>query len=123
VRFRFVAAERAQFLVSLLCKTVGVTRQGFYAWQRRAPSRRSVEDAVLLERIRRIHQETNRAYGAPRIYLDLREDHGLRVGKKRVARLMRQAGLRGADGSRGGPRTTIREPAAPSPPDLVDRRW
>jgi putative transposase len=122
MKFRFVAAERAQFPVSLLCKTIGVTRQGFYAWLRRMPSRRSVADAGLLERIRQIHQETNRAYGAPRIYLDLR-DEGVRVGKKRVARLMRADGLRGADGSRGGPRTTIREPAQPSAPDLVDRQF
>ena len=64
MKFRFVAAERAQFPVSLLCKTIGVTRQGFYAWLRRAPSRRSVQDAGLLERIRRIHRETNQAYGA-----------------------------------------------------------
>jgi putative transposase len=102
---------------------MSVTRQGFYAWKRRPPSRRSVEGAVLLERIRQIHAETNQAYGAPRVYLDLREDHGLRIGMKRVARLMRQAGLRRADGSRGGPRTTIREPAQPSAPDLVDRQF
>jgi putative transposase len=122
VRFRFVAAERAQFPVSLLCKTIGVTRQGFYAWTRRPPSRRSVSDAALLERIRQIHRETNQAYGAPRVFLDLR-DEGVRVGKKRIARLMRSDGLRGADGSRGGPRTTIREPAQPSAPDLVDRQF
>ena len=122
MKFRFVAAERAQFPVSLLCKTIGVTRQGFYAWLRREPSARSVSDAVLLERIRQIHTETNQAYGAPRIYLDLC-DEGVRVGRKRIARLMRADGLRGADGSRGGPRTTVREPAQPSAPDLVDRRF
>ena len=123
MRFRFVVAERAQFPVSRLCSAVGVTPQGFYAWRRRLPSRRSVEDAALLERIRQIHTETNGAYGAPRILLDLRHDHGLGVGRKRVARLMRQAGLRGADGRRGGPRTTVREPAQPSAPDLVDRQF
>jgi putative transposase len=123
MKFRFVAAERAQFPVSRLCTAVGVTRQGFYAWRRRGPSARSVADQALLVRIRQIHTETNQAYGAPRILLDLRHDHLLAVGKKRVARLMRQAGLRGADGSRGGPRTTIREPAQPSAPDLVDRQF
>lgn len=123
MRFRFVVAERAQFPVSLLCKAVGVSRQGFYAWLRREPSVRSVEDAALLEQIRQIHRETNGAYGAPRILLDLRHDHGVRIGKKRIARLMRADGLRGADGSRGGPRTTIREPAHPSAPDLVDRQF
>jgi putative transposase len=94
MKFRFVAAERAQFPVSRLCTAVGVTRQGFYAWRRRGPSARSVADQALLARIRQIHQETNCAYGAPRILLDLRHDHLLAVGKKRVARLMRQAGLR-----------------------------
>jgi len=122
MKFRFVVAEKAQFPVSLLCRTVGVTRQEFYAWQRRLPSQRSVEDAALLERIRQIHTETNRAYGAPRIFLDLR-DEGVHVGRKRIARLMRADGLRGADGTRGGPQTTVREPAQPSAPDLVDRRF
>lgn len=122
MRFRFVVAERAQFPVSLLCTAIGVTRQGFYAWLGRAPSARSLSDAALLERIRQIHAETNQASGAPRIYLDLR-DEGVRVGRKRIARLMRADGLRGADGSRGGPRTTIREPAQPSAPDLVDRQF
>ena len=123
MKFRFVDAERAQFPVSLLCRCVGVTRQGFYAWRRRGPSARQVADEALLVRIRQIHADTNRSYGAPRILLDLRFDHDLRVGKKRVARLMRQAGLRGADGRRGGPHTTVREPAQPSAPDLVDRQF
>jgi putative transposase len=100
-----------------------VTRQGFYAWKRRRPSARSVRDAELTERIADIHADTNGIYGAPRIHLELREDRGVRVGRKRVARLMRVAGLRGADGRRGGPRTTIREPAQPSAPDLVDRQF
>jgi len=123
MKFRFVDAERAQFPVSLLCRCVEVTRQGFYAWRRRGPSARQVADEALLVRIRQIHADTNRSYGAPRILLDLRFDHDLRVGKKRVARLMRQAGLRGADGRRGGPHTTVREPAQPSAPDLVDRQF
>jgi putative transposase len=99
-----------------------VTRQGFYAWTRRQPSQRSVHDAALAERIRQIHTDTSGIYGAPRIHLELRMVDGVRVGRKRIARLMR-AGLRGADGGRGGPRTTIREPAQPSAPDLVDRRF
>lgn len=123
MKFRFVEAERAQFPVSLLCKTIGVTRQGFYAWNRRAPSPRSVSDAKLTERIAQIHTDTSGIYGAPRIHLELRDEHDTRVGRKRVARLMRLAGLRGADGRRGGPRTTIRQPAQPSAPDLVDRQF
>ena len=78
-------------------------------------------DRVLAERIRQIYLDTEEIYGAPRIYSELRLADGIRVGKKRVARLMRQLGLRGADGKRGGPRTTIRDPKRLSAPDLVDR--
>jgi putative transposase len=119
--FRFVEAEAAQFPVSLLCRVVGVTRQGFYAWKRRPPSQRERVDRRLGERIRQIHRESEEIYGAPRIHSELKLGDGLPVGKKRVARLMRQLGLRGADGRRGGPRTTIRDPRRLSARDLVDR--
>ncbi len=121
-RFRFVAEEAAEFSVSLLCRVVGVSRQGYYAWRRRAPSARQVADAALTERIREIHADTEGIFGAPRIYAELRDVDGLKISRKRVARLMREHGLRGADGRRSiGRRTTIRDPARPSPPDLVDR--
>jgi putative transposase len=120
-RFRFVEAEAAQFPVSLLCRVVGVTRQGFYAWKRREPCARALADRELGEWIRRVHEQTEGIYGAPRIHAELRLEHGVRVGRKRVARLMRQLGLRGADGKRGGPRTTVRDPQRVSAPDLVDR--
>jgi putative transposase len=120
-RFRFVEAEAAQFPVSLLCKTIGVTRQGFYAWRKRPPSARELADRRLCDRIREIHTETEEAYGAPRIYNELRLGDGIAVGKKRVARLMRQLEIKGADGKRGGLRTTIRDPKRVSAPDLVDR--
>jgi putative transposase len=123
MRFRFVAEEAAEFPVSLLCKTVGVTRGGFYAWRRRAPSARAVEDARLGVLIRQIYDGAFAIYGAPRVHAELRIAHGERVGKKRVARLMRAQGLRGADGRRGGPRTTTRDAKRPSAPDLVDRRF
>ena len=124
--FGFVEAERAQFPVSLLCRVVGVTRQGYYAWKRRGPSDRELADIDLADidlavRIRRVHEQTEGIYGAPRIQAELRLAHGVRVGKKRVARLMRQLGLKGADGRGGGPRTTIREAGRSSAPDLVDR--
>jgi len=120
-KFRFVEAEAAQFPASLLCRDVGVTRQRFYAWKRRPPSARELADRVLAERIREIYAETEEIYGAPRIYSELRLGDGIRVGKKRVARLMRQLGIRGADGRRGGVRTTVRDPRRDSAPDLVDR--
>lgn len=94
--FRFVEAEAAQFPVSLLCRVVGVTRQGFYAWRRRPPSARELADRKLTARIKEIFIETEEIYGAPRIYSELKLGDGLAVGKKRVARLMRQLGIRGA---------------------------
>ena len=120
-RFRFVEAEAAAFPVSLLCRVVGVTRQGFYAWKRRPPSSRELADQVLAERIKVIHAESEQIYGAPRIYSELKLGDGIQVGTKRVARLMRQLGIRGADGRRGGYRTTVRDPKRSSAPDLVDR--
>ena len=104
-------------------QVVGVTRQGYYAWKRREPSARELADRELGERIRAVHAETEGIYGSPRIHAELRLEHGIRVGRKRVARLMRLLELRGADGKRGGPRTTIRDPKRASAPDLVDRRF
>ncbi len=77
----------------------------------------------MLEQIRQIHADTSGIYGAPRVHLELRLGHQICVGKKRVARLMRAAGLRGADGRRGGPRTTVRNQEHSAASDLVDRRF
>ena len=122
-RFRFVAEQAAQFRVSLLCKTISVSRGGFYAWKDRPPSDRARADAELGERIRLVHKDTEGIYGAPRIHTELQLAQGIGVGRKRVARLMRDLGLRGADDRRGGPRTTIRDPKRPAAPDLVDRSF
>jgi putative transposase len=121
-RFRFIAEEAAQFPVSLLCRVLGVTGQGYYAWKGRPPSARAIADAQLSEQIGQIHDEVLGIYGAPRIHAELALAHGIRVGRKRVARLMRDLGIFGA-GRRGGPRTTTRDPARPSAPDLVDRSF
>ena len=80
-RFRFVEAEAAQFPVSLLCRVVGVTRQGFYAWKRRPPSARELADGKLAERIRQIFTETEEIYGAPRIYSELKLADGSRSAR------------------------------------------
>ena len=101
---------------------LGVTRGGYYAWRTRPPSARAIADAELSERIGQIHDQTLGIYGAPRVHAELRLGHGIHVGRKRVARLMRERGIFGA-GRRGGPRTTIRDPARASAPDLVDRSF
>ncbi len=104
-RFRFVEDEAAQFPVSLLCRVVGCTRQGFYAWRREPPSARELADRELDERIREIYAETEEIYRRAADLLRAEASAtGITVGRKRVARLMRQLGLRGADGRRrGGP--------------------
>jgi len=120
-RFRFIAQEAAQFSVSLLCRVTGVSRGGFYAWRSRPPSARAIADEALAAQIAAIHDQTLGIYGAPRIHAELSLGHGVSVGKKRVARIMRALGIFGASGRRAGPRTTTRDPARASAPDLVDR--
>jgi len=99
-----------------------VPRAGFYAWQSRPPSARAVADQALLERIRQIHQRSRATYGAPRVHAELRLDHGVCVSRKRVARLVRTAGLVGCHRrrSRG---LTRRDPQAAPAPDLVERAF
>jgi len=105
-----------------MCRVLKVSPSGFYAWLRRPPSRRAMEDAVLTERIRQIHVASDSNYGSPNIHAELR-DEGTRVGCKRVARLMRKAGLRGVSRRRGFIVTT-RHDAKPRPaPDLVNRKF
>jgi transposase InsO family protein len=104
MRFRFVAAERAAFPVRRLCRLAGVAASGFYAWLRRGPGRRAGEDVGLAGRIAAILEASRRTYGSPRVHAELRED-GVRIGRGRVARLMREAGLAVAR-RRRVPRTT-----------------
>jgi putative transposase len=121
--FRLIEAEKAQHPVSLLCSVLGVTRAGFYAWWQRGPSRRALGDAELVALIGRVFVESLETYGAPRVHAELRETHGVRVGRKRVARLMRQLELEGVSRRVKRRRTTIPDPAAAPAPDLVGRRF
>ena len=117
--FRFIAAERANHAISLMCRLLGVSRSGFHAWQRRSPSQRTLHDAWLLERIRQIHARGRRTYGSPRIHAELRR-RGVGVGRKRVERLMRAAGVSGV-GRRRRRGTTIRVQGVRVADDLVAR--
>jgi transposase InsO family protein len=94
-RFRFVEEHRGRYPVKRLCALVEVSRQGFYAWLRRPPSLRAMNDEQLLKVIRIVHRDSRRTYGAPRVHGQLAR-RGHRVGCKRVARLMRTDGLVGA---------------------------
>jgi putative transposase len=119
--FRFIRAEKATHPVSLLCRLLGVSRSGFHAWERRAPSQRSLEDAWLVEQIRAVHTRSRETYGSPRVHAELRRQ-GLRVGRKRAERLMRIAGLSGSHRRRKG-KTTIRVQGVRVADDLVDRNF
>jgi len=117
--FRFIAAQRADHSIKTLCRVLGVSRSGFHAWATRPPSTRELADRALLERVRQLHVASRRTYGAPRIYRDLKAD-GVRVGRKRVERLMRKDGLSGTVKRRRG-KTTIRVPGVRVAEDLVKR--
>ena len=105
-----------------MCRLLDISASGYYAWLERAPSARAVSDAELLEKIRAIHTASRSTYGAPRILHELRETHELHVSRKRVARLMREAGIQGVH-RRKRAHTTIRCDDARAAPDLVDRNF
>ena len=119
MRFRFVAAERAAFPVRTLCRVAGASASGFYAWLRRGPGCRARDDDGLARRIAAIFAASRRTYGSPRVHAELRA-HGRRVGRKRVARLMRGMGL-AARRKRRFRRTTDSAHALPVAPDLLGR--
>jgi putative transposase len=116
-----VSAHQAIYPVAVACSVLGLSRSGYYAFKVRPASARSLSDEVLLERIRRIHTKSRETYGAPRVQAELAAD-GVRVGCKRVARLMRSAGLRGVS-RRRETRTTIRSKRVRPAADLVDRNF
>jgi putative transposase len=120
--YRFISVEKARTPVSLCCELLGVSRSGYYDWARRAPSDRALSDAWLTEKIATIHRRRRRVYGARRIHAELRFEHDIRVGRKRVERLMRQAGISGLVRRKRG-RTTIRVPGVRVADDLVERQF
>ena len=114
-------AHRAEFPISTMCDVLGVSTSGYYAWLDRPPSGRDRRDEELTEMIEQIHEQSYGTYGSPRVHAELKA-RGERVGKKRVARLMRAAGLRGVS-RRKCPTTTTRDDRARPAPDLVDRQF
>ena len=117
--FKLIDAEMACYPVAVLCRMLGVSKSGYYAWRGRPPSERRRQDALLIEKIREIHSRSRETYGYPRVHAELRS-LGVRCGRRRVARLMRAAGLRGC--VRGKKRrTTRRDPRAAPAPDLLRR--
>lgn len=115
-----MSENRADFPIATMCRVLGVSESGFHAWANRAPSARARSDGALLERIGAFHAASHGTYGAPRIQADLRAV-GMRVSQKRVARLMRAAGIVGVSRRRFVVTTT--RDGARQAPDLVDRTF
>ena len=121
-RYAFIDREKAHHDVAVLCRLLKVSRSGFYAWLSRPPSARAVADEVLTTQIRTAFDDNRQVYGAPRIHAELAEA-GVRVGRKRVARLMRQVGIVGCHRRKRPFSTTRSDPKAEAAPDRVDRRF
>ena len=122
--YTFMEAQKAHYRISAMCRILKVSKSGFYGWKDRPPSARAQADAVLSEKIPRIHTDSRQTYGAPRVHFELRT-LGVRCARKRVARLMRRSGLFGCGGPRKKVRTTLRSRTERTPPapDLVKRNF
>ena len=122
--YRHISAERAHcaFPVSVMCELLGVSESGYWAWVKRPPSDRELGDAWLTERIRRVHDASGGRYGSPRVHAMLARE-GIRVGEKRVARLMREAGLQGAHRRRRRRGCTVRVDGVEPFADKVKREF
>jgi putative transposase len=118
--FGFVLARKAEHSIAMMCRVLEVSRSGYHAWASRPPAARAVKDARLTERIRELHVLRRRVYGSPRIWADLVLGDGERIGRKRVERLMRQAGLSGLI-TKKYKATTVRVPGVRVAEDLLDR--
>lgn len=121
MKYQFIAEHRQEYPVSTMCRVLEVAVSGFYAWLRRAPSRRSQENTGLGEQIVRIYQANRQVYGSPRIHAVLRAE-GKPCGKKRVARLMRERGL-SARPRKHRTRTTDSTHEQPVAPNLLNREF
>ena len=113
-------AHQAAFPIATMCRVLGISSSGYYAWTKRAPSRRAQSNAALTETVRTIHAVSRGTYGAPRVHAELAAE-GVHVGKNRVARLMREAGVAGVS-RRKFVVTTVRDGDRQAP-DLVDRTF
>ena len=122
MKFLFVAREKAHHAVTILCRVLAVSTSGYYGWLRRGVSARERLDTALTAAIRTAHQASGGTYGVPRMHAELTLGQGLRCSRKRVARLMRAAGLLGIHRRRFHG-ITRREPRRPLFPDLVQRQF
>jgi transposase InsO family protein len=120
-KYQFIAAHASQYPVTVQCRVLRVSRSGYYAWRTRPPSQRRQADGQFEAHIRQIHTASRRTYGSPRIHAELREQ-GVRCSKKRVARLMRRAGIRACRPRRSRTTTDSRH-ALPIAANLLNREF
>ncbi len=120
--FELVNANQANVPAHTMCRVLKVSASGYYAWRERAPSKRAIENGAMVERIRRIHAESDATYGMPRVRAEL-IDQGVRISGKRVARLMRINAIRGVSRRRSFIVTTRRDQRQRPAPDLVKREF
>ncbi len=122
MKFAWMAAEKASFPLSHMCRALAVTPSGFYAWCRRPESAHALDDQQLAVRVREIHELTKKRYGAPRVQKELAKAQDVHVSQKRVARLMRQEGLR-ARPRRRFKCTTMSDHDQPVAANILDRKF
>lgn len=122
MKYAFIVAERATFPVRRLCRLIGVAASAFYAWLRRGPTKRLQDEVVLVAEIHGIFEESGKTYGSPRIHAELRA-RGCRIGRKRVARLMREHSLVVLRKKRRQPVTTDSRHGHPIAPNLLEQKF
>ena len=124
MKFAFVAAEKArgEWTVTELCSAFRLSTSGFYAWRKRPPSTRSKKDEQLKVLIRASFDESRKTYGSPRVLEDLRDDHGEKIGRNRVIRLMQEEGLHARPRKRFKC-TTMSDHDQPVAANLLDREF
>lgn len=123
MRFELIAAEKASFPVRMMCEALEVSRSGYYAWLSRGPSKRSQKEAELKVSIQKVHERARGTYGSPRVTQELRSQ-GHKVGRHRVARLMREEALQGLPRRRAFRIATTRtDPSLAVAPNTLDRAF
>ena len=122
MKYACITRHRGEYPVRLMCRVLEVVPSGYYQWRRRSPSAHAIADERLLLNVRIAFDASGKTYGAPRVHRDLRAE-GLQVGKKRVARLMQQAGLVGRAPRRRGVATTDSNHDHPIASNLLARQF
>jgi hypothetical protein len=121
MKFSFIASKEVAFPVSSMCRVLGVTKSGFYAWVKRPKPARAKSDAQLTVTVAAVHQRSRRTYGSPRVHRELK-GRGVRVSKKRIERLMRENGIHRA-AKRRFKRATASKHGGPIAPNILARHF